>query len=395
MLRLILVVCLLFSVSAEAAVFPGQTGIAYMIDANNPNIGLNLHVKSGTGQGVCDAAAVAYPPYPTLTFEAGFGLGFCDYGSRIWNVTESPVTCTSPQIFDDKTGTCIDNPCPAGQVTSSGWYDVGTDSAAMPPTSTCESNGCSSTFEGPTGSGYSSVAGVNYYFIKGSYAYDGWQQCTVGSPAPGASSNPTTTTGSGTSSGTGTNTGSTGSGTGTGTGTGTSGGTNGTGTGISGTGTTLDCALTPSDPLCGSSTSTGSGTTGTSTGTGGTGSGTGTATTGGTGTTTVSPGTAATISGLYSPNGSYTNQTLAGVFTGFFDVVKASPIMSAASGFFTVSIPAGACGGLSQNFDYMGVSFPVDLDSVFCSPTALTMYQILSIGLLLVATWSAFRIAML
>lgn len=105
--------------------------------------------------------------------------------------TISEVIGTCPTGYHDEAGQCVkDNPClpGAGQVVSSGMYDLGTDDTVNPPTTTCD-GACELSY---TGSGIVSrqlVGGVYHYFSEGSYTQTS-TQCSTSSALPGSTSLP-------------------------------------------------------------------------------------------------------------------------------------------------------------------------------------------------------------
>jgi len=103
-------------------------------------------------------------------------------------------------------------------------------------------------------------------------------------------------------------------------------------------------------------------------------------------------GDGAVTSDLYTKG----DRTASQVFGEFGTKVRSAGFFSAASNFFTVSVPSGACTDLSTSFDVgFGQSFTVDMTSVFCGSTAQAIYSLLSAGVMLAALWVAFKIALL
>jgi hypothetical protein len=103
----------------------------------------------------------------------------------------------------------------------------------------------------------------------------------------------------------------------------------------------------------------------------------------------IEPGTAADPSSLYSKaeNGPTFDSSLAK----FQSTIQSAGFYQAATSFFTVNVPSGACSGLSTSFDFNGTQFQVDLTPVFCSSTADEVYSLMAIGLAIGAMYVAFR----
>jgi len=89
------------------------------------------------------------------------------------------------------------------------------------------------------------------------------------------------------------------------------------------------------------------------------------------------------------------SRTVSDIFGEFTAKVQSAPFFTGASNFFTVNVPGGSCGGMTQTFSVMGQNFVVDADSVFCGSGAMLMYSLLHIGIMIGALWAAFRIAIL
>jgi hypothetical protein len=121
-------------------------------------------------------------------------------------------------------------------------------------------------------------------------------------------------------------------------------------------------------------------------GEGGTCDGTGDCTNAGT------PGMAPGAGEFYTPSG----KTFGGVFTDYKASIEDAPIVAAASGVFTVTIPAGSCPVLSRpawtllGHEVAAVSF-----DWHCSGAFLTALQAVGYFLVILASWAAFRIAFL
>ena len=103
-------------------------------------------------------------------------------------------------------------------------------------------------------------------------------------------------------------------------------------------------------------------------------------------------GNPADIENLYDKQ----TRTSSQVFTDFGNKVKSAGFWQAAMNFFTVTIPGGACSGLSLTTPVgWGQIWTIDATPYFCSSTAETVFQVLSIGVLIAAMWVAFKIALL
>ena len=103
------------------------------------------------------------------------------------------------------------------------------------------------------------------------------------------------------------------------------------------------------------------------------------------------PGEAAGTGDLYTKN----SRTITDSFNDFTNQVKGAPFYQAASNFFTISVPGGGCSGLSGSVSFMGRSVSINMTEYFCGSSAQIVYNALSVGLLVVATWLAFKIAFL
>ncbi|MGY1488698.1 hypothetical protein ACW4YW_04720 [Methylobacillus pratensis] len=108
----------------------------------------------------------------------------------------------------------------------------------------------------------------------------------------------------------------------------------------------------------------------------------------------IDSGEAVDVDGLYESQYSE-DKTFKVVMQTFGDRVQNLSWFKSITGFFEVTMPGGSCGGLSGSVGFGGYSFDYDLDAVFCGSAALSMYQVLSIGVQLAATWVAFSIAFL
>lgn len=374
--------------------------------------------------------------------------------------TLSGTTCTRPDCPNGRNedGTCkADDPCAntAGQTYSQGLYDMGVDPKGSVPTLACATNGCNVVFQGTSPAKVGLVNGYTHYYALGGYYYfpgatQASQGCTPGASngvptstltvppdtcaanqgkammngktvcidttdgkpantngvppdttpksgntttkneavnaatgekvttetttAPDGSSSVKTTTCSADGASCSTSTSNTpgpGGGTGAFGGSGSGGGSGGAGSkdadgdgkADNPSGTTDDstsdyCKENPSNPMCAE----------------------------------IKAGTGAGTSDLYTKG----TRTATDVFNDFGNKVKGAGFYSSATNYFTGSVPAGSCSGLSQSFDFGGGhSVMIDLDSIFCGSTAAAIFQILGYGLMLAASWTAFRIAIL
>lgn len=371
----------------------------------------------------------------------------CPTGQN-WTLSGTSCTrpdCVSPQVRQSD-GTCAAPPCVPDTVVSSGFYDMGVSPKGFDDKISVCANGCQATFYGYAPYGTSLVGGVTHYWAQGEYrvapgASGNGTTCTSGTaptqsaaiapdtcgatqgkammngktvcintttgqpadtngvppdttakpgnstttnktadPTTGSTTTTTTTTapdgstsvvtttcdasGDNCSTST-TNTPGSGGGTGawTGGGSGSGGAGGGTGDSDDPTGTTDDstndfCAENPDNEMCAK----------------------------------IKAGTGAGTSDLYTKG----TRTTTDVFNDFGNKVKTAGFYSAATNYFSASVPAGSCSGLSQSFDFGGgQSVTIDLDSIFCGSTAAAIFSILGYGLMLAASWTAFRIAIL
>jgi hypothetical protein len=129
----------------------------------------------------------------------------CRQGAVVNGVLDSATAmCNSatscPSGETNVGGVCTaSNPCTAaaGQVASSGYYDLGTSDAANPPTTTCNGQ-CELAYNGGGVSSRAMVGGVYHYFSQGQYVKTA-NQCSGSSTAltsaaavPSNSCNPAT-----------------------------------------------------------------------------------------------------------------------------------------------------------------------------------------------------------
>lgn len=109
----------------------------------------------------------------------------------------------------------------------------------------------------------------------------------------------------------------------------------------------------------------------------------------------VTPGTPAAVDGLYTKQTGVC-ETFDGCLSVFVNDMQATQLWSSATNFLSVSsLPAGVCGGMSSSFDFMGQSFPVDVDTVLCGPSSEMIYGFMGVFFLFTCGWAAFRIALL
>lgn len=73
----------------------------------------------------------------------------------------------------------------------------------------------------------------------------------------------------------------------------------------------------------------------------------------------------------------------------------ASEVVAGGQRFFNVTVPGGSCSGLNTSVTLYGYTFTIDLESVLCSSMADALYALMAIGIMLGATFAAFRIAYL
>jgi hypothetical protein len=121
-------------------------------------------------------AVQATCPLNALTKTTMNGIYICRYAD-----------CVAPQVFDTQTNTCGSPPpppCNAGDVVSSGFYDMGKDPNAVFPATACE-NGCNVVFDGISPATQSEQGDGMHYYAKGDYTKSGLT-CSSGSPSPSA-----------------------------------------------------------------------------------------------------------------------------------------------------------------------------------------------------------------
>lgn len=102
-------------------------------------------------------------------------------------------------------------------------------------------------------------------------------------------------------------------------------------------------------------------------------------------------GAPAAISDLYAKG----TRTIGDALGDFKAAVMGAPVVSAASNYFSASIPAGSCSGLAVNATYLGKTFAFDPGDILCGSMADSFYAVLGLGVMLAAGWVAFRIAIL
>lgn len=117
-----------------------------------------------------------------------------DYSSCVWAqcpegqvVVNGQCACAGGTVFAADGVSCAAAPsCTAGQVLSSGMYEVPASSVNnAPPMSVCDGN-CGYQYEGASVGFSAVVSGVVQYFAQGSYVGDGWN-CENYGPSPGTS----------------------------------------------------------------------------------------------------------------------------------------------------------------------------------------------------------------
>jgi len=363
-----------------------------------------------------------YPQYAPCTFTGMNGLiaqGTCGTPTVQNVVSVNARQECQPSGATPVGGQCPTQTCPAyGSPLSSGYYLIGTDPNASFPAVACQ-GGCLVSFSGTVPAKQAIVSGVTNYYAAGGYSYVGENQtCTGGAAAPGSlsavpnntcaagqqqgtvngktvcvdpgtgqpvntnapttsnknnSSSTTTQNGDGSTSTNSTNQQSTTTCTGDECTTTTTTTTNG-GAGAGGTTTTQTqtqskgdfCQQNPSDKQC-----TGAGDDD---------------------DPKTDPGTGASTSDLYTKG----TRTVGNVLGDFTTKVQNAPFYQAASNFFNVNVPAGACTDLSGSFNVgWGQSFTIDATPIFCGSTANIIYSVLSVGIMIAALWVAFKIAIL
>lgn len=104
-------------------------------------------------------------------------------------------------------------------------------------------------------------------------------------------------------------------------------------------------------------------------------------------------GTASATTGLYTKDTS--GKTVSSVINNFKSTIQGAGFYSSASSYFTFTVPTGSCSGLNSTINYMGTSATIDLESIMCSSSAQTFYNLFSIAILIGAGLVAFRIAIL
>ncbi|QOK98455.1 hypothetical protein HF909_18395 (plasmid) [Ralstonia pseudosolanacearum] len=86
-------------------------------------------------------------------------------------------------------------------------------------------------------------------------------------------------------------------------------------------------------------------------------------------------------------------KTFSDVLTGFRTRVAAMPWYTATVGFFNVTISGGSCPHWTVSASRWSPA--LDASVYFCSPTAMTLYQLGGVVVMIVASWAAFRIGLL
>lgn len=127
-----------------------------------------------------------------------------------------------------------------------------------------------------------------------------------------------------------------------------------------------------------------------STGSGGSGGGSGSGNGSGTGDGDDKPDNPVQQKGdLYAKK----EKTFAQVLTSFNTTVKASPFIAAASNYFTVSVGSGACPSWKATVPYLNMV--VDTGQYFCTSLMSSVFGVIAAGLMLAASYVAFRWAFL
>lgn len=388
-------------------------------------------IYRATQQEACNDGAAVYVSHGYTNVSATWTAGLCRYsingGALIenWGVTPLKVcasgytlsgavcnintascpanstliggscACTSPYT---STGTqCAAPTCTAGASTSAGYYDVGTDPAAgsgAPPITTCD-GACESVYSGDSIGFRQLVGGVYHYFAKGAYTKSG-NTCTTGTATQSANTAlPNATCGAGqqmialngstkcfsstmqsfadphsavaqtstaTTATTTTTTNINGASSVTTTSTLSSSGSGNGGGVVAVAGVAANdplqaaCAKDPTSPICKGASKLTAGALGTS---------------------------------MYS-KGTLTSKTIDGAFSDFNNTLKASPMVSAINGFFTLNIPAGTCPTYSANI----MGWTTTFDQV-CQQSTQQWLLAAKAVLLLIFTYLAVRVAIL
>lgn len=97
--------------------------------------------------------------------------------------------------------------------------------------------------------------------------------------------------------------------------------------------------------------------------------------------------------GLYDKQVETPVDSLAAAFRGFRDELMAMPFATAMTGFFSVTIPVGACPAWSATIPYFNKG--LDLRPYFCTPEAENMMKVAGAVLLAVAAFGAYKWAVL
>lgn len=367
-------------------------------------------VVTSSTSGVC-AIYLNANGYSSENITMGIRSAYTCPTGQNWTVSGTTCTrpdCTALQTRNASTGICEDPKCPAaGGNFSTGYYDMGTSTDAN-IAYRCTSAGCSVIFSGTAPVATKIISGKTHYFALGSYDYgDPTMTCTPDSSnaaTSATSSLPTDSCGSNQDKGT-----------------------------VNGK---VVCYDRTTGNVADTASKTTSGTTTTeTTKKDSSGATTGTESTSGTTSTTCADGKCTTTTTGTAADGSTTttktetdqksfceqnpdsfvcsdvvsgegastadlytkgDKTIAGVFSEFGAKVRGSGFYSAASGFFSGSIPSGSCGGMDATVSVgWGQTFTIPVDYVFCGSTAALVYQALGVGLLLVSAWLAFKIAIL
>lgn len=87
------------------------------------------------------------------------------------------------------------------------------------------------------------------------------------------------------------------------------------------------------------------------------------------------------------------DKTFTTVLQSFSNDFKATPAVSAMTGFFTVNLAAGGCPNWQTTVDYLNVT--INLSQYFCTSTATTMMNVAGAVLMIIAAFVGFRWAIL
>lgn len=157
-----------------------------------PNYIYNDGKSYSSPQAYCDTQAGQWIPSTFTNTTADNGLCYNSGGTLVsgWSRTAG-ATCPATYTYNSTTKLCERQACDVGQVTASGFFDVGVDqnSNGGAPTLTYCSNGCSSVYQGGSVSARALVSGTYHYYAQGNYVTDGFT-CTGNGSAPVGSAAP-------------------------------------------------------------------------------------------------------------------------------------------------------------------------------------------------------------